>query len=267
MPCCSRASVGGGGGGPVPYRVYIYAAFILMCGLALAPQAPYVAVPAFFWFFITQAVLRRNVIFVYRPMYDSAGSFWPFLNTMCFSAMLMGEILLALQMVLKVAVIPAILVSLTVIPTIIFYQNCNNRYRRAYLDTALFQTSQIDFVNAESTEEEREEFRRFLVDAHKAAYVPVCLAGTEKHSFTAEPAVVVPSQVETPKEQQLSSPSFMHSINEATLNRVMNRTSVALTRVRRGKDSISALVNESASVEESENQDTFGKDESNKKFE
>mmetsp|Transcript_2086 Transcript_2086/g.3075 ORF Transcript_2086/g.3075 Transcript_2086/m.3075 type:complete len:165 (+) Transcript_2086:1-495(+) len=44
-----------------------------------------------------------------------------------------------------------------------------------------------------TTVEKREEFRKFLVDAHKAAYIPVCIAGGATHVLTAEPAVVVAS--------------------------------------------------------------------------
>ena len=42
--------------------------------------------------------------------------------------------------------------------------------------------------------ESREEFRQFLVDAHKAAYIPVCIAGGATNILTAEPAVVIPSE-------------------------------------------------------------------------
>jgi hypothetical protein len=42
--------------------------------------------------------------------------------------------------------------------------------------------------------EKREEFRQFLVDAHKAAYIPVCIAGGATNILTAEPAVVIPSE-------------------------------------------------------------------------
>jgi hypothetical protein len=54
--------------------------------------------------------------------------------------------------------------------------------------------------------EQREEFRKFLVDAHKAAYIPICLAGSDTDSFfTTEPALVVPlpSDPDFPKELEL----------------------------------------------------------------
>ena len=40
--------------------------------------------------------------------------------------------------------------------------------------------------------EKREEFRQFLVDAHKAAYIPICIAGGATNVLTAEPALVMP---------------------------------------------------------------------------
>lgn len=51
-------------------------------------------------------------------------------------------------------------------------------------------------TNEASSQEKREEFRRFLVDCHKAAYVPVCIAGDETTTITAEPALVVPNEMD-----------------------------------------------------------------------
>ncbi len=62
------------------------------------------------------------------------------------------------------------------------------------MDAALLQTSQLDgWDNSQPTSKEmREEYRKFLVDAHRAAYVPICLAGDLARGLTNEPAVVVP---------------------------------------------------------------------------
>ena len=97
---------------------------------------------------------------------------------MTMSALLMGQVLLCIQMVLKAAVGPAVLAGLPMIVTIVFYQAMNKRYRRAFDDAALLQTSLLDGWDTRQpqTFEEREDFRRFLVDAHKAAYVPICIA-------------------------------------------------------------------------------------------
>jgi hypothetical protein len=38
---------------------------------------------------------------------------------------------------------------------------------------------------------EQEEYRRWLVDCHKASYLPTCLSGGKKNILTTEPAVVL----------------------------------------------------------------------------
>ena len=50
----------------------------------------------------------------------------------------------------------------------------HRQYRREYADTALLQTSYLDlWENSEKTTmDQREELRKFLVDCHKAAYIP-----------------------------------------------------------------------------------------------
>eukprot|EP00591_Stephanopyxis_turris_P017882 CAMPEP_0195543234 /NCGR_PEP_ID=MMETSP0794_2-20130614/52013_1 /TAXON_ID=515487 /ORGANISM="Stephanopyxis turris, Strain CCMP 815" /LENGTH=90 /DNA_ID=CAMNT_0040677389 /DNA_START=482 /DNA_END=754 /DNA_ORIENTATION=- len=67
---------------------------------------------------------------------------------------------------------------------------CLKRFLRAYEDAGLLQTSMVD--NCGKTQESREDFRRFLVDSHRAAYVPVCIAGSATSVLTVEPAAVVP---------------------------------------------------------------------------
>jgi hypothetical protein len=83
-------------------------------------------------------------------------------------------------MVLKGSLGAAIIAGLPLIPTWLFHRYCGKTYRKAYDDAALLQTSLLDGWDtyAESSLGHREEFRHFLVDAHKAAYVPVCLAGS-----------------------------------------------------------------------------------------
>jgi hypothetical protein len=95
-----------------------------------------------------------------------------------FSALFMAQVLLTTQMVLKAAVGPAVVAAVPILPTLIIYRGMNTRFRRAFTDAALLQTSLLDGwdTNEESTLEKRELFRRFLVDAHKAAYVPICIA-------------------------------------------------------------------------------------------
>jgi hypothetical protein len=104
------------------------------------------------------------------------------------------QILLATMMVLKEAIGPCLLAALPIIPTLLYRTRMRKRFLRAYEDAGLLQTSLLDEWDSSvpTSTDQREEFRRFLVDAHKAAYIPVCIAGDATSVLTAEPAVVVP---------------------------------------------------------------------------
>lgn len=84
------------------------------------------------------------------------------------------------------------------------------------MDAALLQTSQLDGwdSNTSTSPEKREEYRKFLVDAHKAAYVPICIAGGATAALTAEPALVVPHPndvlIPAPMEEE---PPMNHNFN------------------------------------------------------
>lgn len=200
MKCCARMVMGGGVGGPIPYRIYVDSGVVFMCCMALGPAVPVVAPAALIYFVICQPLLRRNLIFVYRPKYDGGGLRWPFLFDMIISSMILASILLAGQMGLKEGLVPAGLAASTIVPIFLFQRDMQKCYLRAFQDGALLQTSLLDGWNATETSSmsEREEFRRFLVDAHKAAYVPVCLAATDTDDFlTAEPALVVPLETDS----------------------------------------------------------------------
>lgn len=172
---CSRILRGGGPGGPVPYRLYIDSGMVFLCLMAISPVAPIIAPPCFFYFLFIQPLLRRNLIFVYRPRFDGGGNRWPFIFRMCISSMIVGIILLTMQLILKQATGPAILAGLSLGPTLYFNYEMRKRYLRSYEDAALCQTSMLDgwYDESEFTFNKREEFRRFLVDAHKAAYVRI----------------------------------------------------------------------------------------------
>lgn len=182
--------------------------------MALAPASPIVAPACFVYFLMFQPILRRNLIFMYRPKFDGGGFRWPFIFDMCIACCVAGEILLTTQMILKQAAGPAIAAAIPMLPTILYHRAMKRRYLRAFEDAALLQTSLLDgwdnFHNEETSMEKREEFRRFLVDAHKAAYIPVCIAaGEDEEGLTAEPAVVVPLETDVQKdllEEPLHSP-------------------------------------------------------------
>lgn len=150
---------------------------------------------------------------------------------MCISGLILGEILLTVQMMLKQAAGPSIAAMLTVVPTVLFSKGVRERYLRSFQDAALLQTSLLDGWDTatEYSVEKREEFRQFLVDAHKAAYVssvfirmlsrwthanaiqvPVCLAGTDTDEFlTAEPAIVVHTEADDVDDTFSASSAIM----------------------------------------------------------
>ena len=93
---------------------------------------------------------------------------------------------------LKAAYWEALLIGLCAIPTYIFNLVTLEQFLRPYHDATLLQTSRLDGRLESHSQHEREEYRRWLVDCHKASYVPVCLLGSKENLLTAEPAVVVP---------------------------------------------------------------------------
>jgi len=98
-------------------------------------------------------------------------------------------------MVLKKAYGPAFLAGLSIAPTLVFGQRTKERFLRCYQDAGLVQTSQLDGwdITKPTSWNDREEFRKWLVDCHKAAYIPICLAGVDNF-LTAEPAVVLSNE-------------------------------------------------------------------------
>jgi hypothetical protein len=166
----------------------------MLCLFALAPASPLVAAAAFFYFLFCVPMLRWTMIFLYKPKFDIGGKRFPFCFDMIVSAMIVGQILLLTMMTLRRAYGPAFAAFLPIIPTASYRWILRSRYLKAFDDAALLQTSLLDGwdTNEDSSLSRREEFRQFLVDCHKAAYVPVCIASSEGLMITSEPAVVVP---------------------------------------------------------------------------
>jgi hypothetical protein len=115
------------------------------------------------------------------------------------------------MMFLKYAFGPAILAFVTIIPTYIFNLAAKDRFLRAYQDTALLQTSKLDLwdTSEQTSVQMREEYRQWLVDCHKASFIPICLAGVDNF-LTAEPAVVVPAA------NDMDAPNFLEDLEEAS---------------------------------------------------
>ena len=110
------------------------------------------------------------------------------------------------MMSLKEAFGPAFLAGISVVPTYLFGEIAKDRFMRSYQDAGLLQTSQLDGwdTSKPTSVEKREEFRKWLVDCHKASYVPICLSGSDNF-LTAEPSVVVPIDRD---EETLESEDF-----------------------------------------------------------
>jgi hypothetical protein len=99
------------------------------------------------------------------------------------------------MMILKKAYAPAGLAAFSVIPSYIFSQIAKDRFLRCYQDAGLLQTSQLDGwdTSMPTSREVREEYRKWLVDCHKASFVPICLSGLDNF-LTAEPSVAIPDE-------------------------------------------------------------------------
>ena len=90
------------------------------------------------------------------------------------------------------------LISLiSIIATWTFKNVCRDTFEQSYNDAALLQTSELDGwkVDEEMPFMERERYRKWVVDCHKASYVPVCV-NAEDDYLTSEPAVVIPTRKE-----------------------------------------------------------------------
>ena len=84
-----------------------------------------------------------------------------------------------------------------------FSQKVKKKFLRAYNDAGLLQVSRLDGWDSlqHTSREKREEFRSWLVDCHKASYVPICLAGSDS-VLSVEPAVVMASHLDNPTEEE-----------------------------------------------------------------
>jgi hypothetical protein len=83
----------------------------------------------------------------------------------------------------------AILSALSTTLTWTFGTVCKDTFGQSYSDAALLQTSELDGWNVEDETSmvERERYRKWLVDCHKASYVPICV-NAEDNFLTSEPA-------------------------------------------------------------------------------
>jgi hypothetical protein len=192
MTCLNRVARGGGAGGPTPYRIYVDSGIVLLCIVGLSPMVPIVAPIATIYFIVVQPMLRWLLIFVYRPRYDTGGERWPLCHQIVISSLIMAQVLTSVTLALKGSLGCAVFIGCCTFPTFLFSLWTEDQFLRPFKDTALLQTSRLDGGQDSFSESQREEFRRWLVDCHKASYVPTCLLGSKDNLLTVEPAVVIP---------------------------------------------------------------------------
>lgn len=63
--------MGGGPGGPIPFRIYIDSGVVFMALVSITPIAPLLAPASLVYFLYCSPLLRRNLIFLYRPTFDA----------------------------------------------------------------------------------------------------------------------------------------------------------------------------------------------------
>jgi Calcium-dependent channel, 7TM region, putative phosphate len=207
--------------------LYIDGGLVFLCATALAPASPLLAPCALIYFLICGPLTTRNLIFVYRPNLDAGGARWPFLFEILMSSLFVGQIMMFAMMTLKRAYGPALAAMIPFIPCIVFRDAMRYTYLRPFTDASLYHTAELDGLDLKepTSPELRETYRRFLVDAHKAAYVPVCLTRSNSRNeeersyvFTSEPACIVKHDLDpceslyqvTNDELQSSVPSSTH---------------------------------------------------------
>ena len=197
-----------------------------MCITSLAPVAPLLAPFTTLYYLIFIPMLRWLNIFVYRPkvrcnrayvllvsrttpdtpgpccsQYDAGGIRFPIYHDIVISSLILGQLLIAASIFLKQAVFAGAIVGALIVPTYLFSVWTKQNFYRAYMDAGLLQTSQLDGWGVGHTLDARERYRRWLVDTHKASYVPLCLSGGEDF-LTSQPAVTVPTLRETAAEEE-----------------------------------------------------------------
>ena len=127
------------------------------------------------------------------------------------------QILLALSLLLKNAFLLAIISLISIIFTWSFKSVCKDTFEQSYYDAALLQTSELDGwkVGEEMSSLERERYRKWIVDCHKASYVPVCV-NAEDDYLTSEPAVVIPTQKEVDMQSFLNGMGSIESRDQSS---------------------------------------------------
>jgi len=150
------------------------------------------------YFIWVSPMIRFLLVFAYRPRFDGGGDKWPKLHHIIITSLLLGQLITSFVLLLKLNIIEGLIILFCIIPTLLYNGIIKEKYFRPYKDAALLQTGRLHYNSSKSYSwQEREEMRRWLVDCHKASYVPTCLSGGEINLLTAEPAVT-----ETTEDEQ-----------------------------------------------------------------
>ncbi len=186
-----------GPGAAIDYRTYVDSGYVLSAMTALAPVCPLIGPFAFLYFVMLSPMIRFMVVFAYRPRFDSGGDKWPKLHHMVITSLLLGQVLTMFTFLLKGNYVAGVLIGACIIPTLIFNNIVLEKFKLPFNDASLhftgrLQRGQHKVEENEDRWKEREEFRRWLVDCHKASYVPTCMSGSGKNLLTADPAQTIP---------------------------------------------------------------------------
>lgn len=218
-----------------------------MCITSLAPTAPIIAPFATLYYMIFIPMLRWLHIFVYRPKYDAGGSRFPIYHDIIISSLILGQVLVAACILLKQAIISGFCIFAMVFPTYYFSRLAKEQFERSYNDAGLLQTSQLDGWGIAKTLDGREKFRRWLVDCHKAAYVPICLSGGEDF-LTSQPAVTVPTYRDIANLEEETDEVFLDTEQGAEISSKRPSAKPSLQRWKQESAGIAQVTSQKGAV-------------------
>lgn len=141
-------------------------------------------------------MLRWLLVFGYRPTFDGGGDKWPYLHHMIITSLLLGQLITGVTLCTKGNALEGFFILFLMIPTLVYNNIIFEKFNRPFQDAALLQSCRMYSGTDDPTAKtrswlQREEYRRWLVDCHKASYLPTCLSGAETNLLTTEPAMVL----------------------------------------------------------------------------
>ncbi|CAH0516837.1 unnamed protein product [Peronospora belbahrii] len=92
----------------------------LLITLTFAPIAPLVCYFTWFFFFMSEIIYRRQVLYVYKPTCFALGAFWPRMFKFCVIALVVAQLTLIGILSLKKTAVPPILVIVLIVIVLLF---------------------------------------------------------------------------------------------------------------------------------------------------